>query len=444
MGHGLSFRIRGIPVRIEVTFLLVAVLLGLGARSGALLVTWVLIVTGSVLLHELGHAVAFRWFGQSPSIVLQGMGGLTSAHGALSPRRDLVVSLVGPLTGLLLLGLPALWLGRSSEGLSTTEAALLTDVVWVNLAWSVLNLLPVLPLDGGRVSAALFSLATKGDGLRPAHLVSAVVAAAAGLFAYTQGYVFGALFAGFFLAMNVGQLTAGRNQGLAERLDQGWAAMRTGDVAGGAQAAQGVLADRPSAQVMARATELLAWSRLAGGDAAGARATLARFPSGHSPDPFLLAALDLDASETGAALDHVVAGYQAGGQGPAPHVLADALARSGLAGELTDRLLAPGGPGAAAAARFAVHLHGVGHYAEAVAAGERALASSDDGGRGEIAYNLACSHARAGHGDAALDWLARAGDLGFADTALVDGDPDLDDLRTLDRFRTVRDRLERP
>ena len=47
MGNGLAFRISGIPVRIDPTFLLIVVLLGFGVRSGALLVSWVVIVTDS-------------------------------------------------------------------------------------------------------------------------------------------------------------------------------------------------------------------------------------------------------------------------------------------------------------------------------------------------------------------------------------------------------------
>src|SRR5437588_6396666 len=119
------------------SFLVIVVLLGLGEGSAGRLVAWVVIVTASVLLHELGHAVAFRRYGQQPQILLQGMGGLTSGSGQpLSPRRDVVVSLAGPLTGLLVLGLPAVWLSRTAHGLSPTTHSMLTDVVWVNIAWS--------------------------------------------------------------------------------------------------------------------------------------------------------------------------------------------------------------------------------------------------------------------------------------------------------------------
>ncbi|MGH9224213.1 MAG: TPR end-of-group domain-containing protein [Acidimicrobiales bacterium] len=463
VGNGLAFRIRGIPVRIELSFLLVAVLLGIAARSGGLLVAWVVIVIASVLVHELGHAVAFRLFGQQPTIVLQGMGGATSGSADLTARRDLAVSLAGPLTGVVLLGLPALWLARTSLGLSPTAETIVSDVVWVNVAWSVVNLLPVLPLDGGRVMAALFALATKGEGRRQAHLVSAVVAGVGALYAFSQGYVFGALFAGLFCSMNVSALTSGRDQELRQRLNQGWVGMSQGDTPAGARAAEEVLADRPSAAVIAQATELLAWSRLVGGDAAGAATALTRFPPSFSPDPFLLGAIEMDGGRNGTALDHIVAGYARGRFGPANQALAAALVDAGLDQQLAERLLGPDGPGPAAAGQFATHLHGAGRYEEAMAVGRRALASAgptgaDDqtdgkgdgkgdgrgdgqGDGGQIAYNLACSHARSGQADAALDWLEKAADLGFADASLLDGDPDLDSLRSLPRFAALQKRL---
>ena len=444
MGSGLAFRISGIPVRIDPTFLLIAVLLGFGVRSGALLVSWVLIVTGSVLLHEMGHAFAFRRYGQRPEILLQGMGGLTSATGApLSPGRDVVVSLAGPLTGLVLLGLPALLLARSSEGLSANSETILADMVFVNIAWSVLNLLPVLPLDGGRVSAALFKLFTGGGGQKQAHLLSAVVAGAGALYAASAGYFFGAMFGGFFAFYNISQLSAARNVALQQGLIEGWQALRQGDAAAAEAAAQRALADRPSAEVMAQSMELLAWARLTAGDRAGAEAALARYPHGAAPDPFLLAALEIDAGRSEEALDRLVAAYRQNRPGVAAVAVAHAVARAGLDGALVDRLLAPEGPGADAVAQLAVHLHEAGSYEQAASAGLRAFESGAEG-RGRVAYNLACSHARVGHTDAALDWLERAADTGFADLDLLDGDPDLDGLRSDNRFGLLRARFDRP
>lgn len=442
MGRGLGFRVAGIPVTIDPTFLLVAVMLGLGVRTGGLLVSWVVIVVGSVLLHELGHAFAFRRYGKEPSILLQGMGGLTSAAGELTPARDVVVSLSGPLTGLVLLGLPALYLRQTAHNLSPNWHAVLSDVVFVNLAWSVLNLLPVLPLDGGRVSAALWSLGTKGQGMRQAHLLSAVVAGAGAAYAFASGYLFAALFGGFFCAYNVSRLSAGRNQNLQQQVVGGWHALQADrpDPAAAAAAAEAVLRDRPSALVMTQAQELLAWSRLAAADGAGARHAIERVASGYQIDPFLLAALDLDAGNRTDAVDRLAAGYAIGRFGPGTARAADAAARAELDRAVADRLLAPGGPGPDALAQFAVHLHAAGRYRQSIEAGTRAL----EGGAqnpGRVAYNLACSEARAGDPDAAAGWLERATTAGFADAALLETDPDLSSLRGTARFRALQERL---
>ena len=67
-----------IPIKIEISFFVVAVFLGLSrARDMALLVEWILVVFASILLHEFGHAFAARAFGLSPEIRLYQMGGLT-------------------------------------------------------------------------------------------------------------------------------------------------------------------------------------------------------------------------------------------------------------------------------------------------------------------------------------------------------------------------------
>ena len=75
-----QFRLFGIQVHVDLFFLVLAVLIGgRGIReSPVLLVSWVAIVFASVLLHELGHALSARAFGQQPVISLYGLGGVTA------------------------------------------------------------------------------------------------------------------------------------------------------------------------------------------------------------------------------------------------------------------------------------------------------------------------------------------------------------------------------
>lgn len=439
---GPSFRLAGIPVRIDITFFVIAVMLGLGARTGSLLVAWVVIVFLSVLIHEMGHAIAFRRFGVPPEILLQGTGGLTYGiqEKDLSAAQRITMSLAGPLTGLVLIGLPALWLSRTVENLSPNAHTILSDVVFVNLAWSIVNLLPILPLDGGQVASALLSQRNAEKGWRQAHILSAAVAAAGGLFALTQGYVFGAVYAAFFGGYNLSRLNAARNADLKDVLVDGWRALARGDSEEAAGVAERVLADGPSAAMMVGANELLAWTRLAQEDAAGARTAIERYPPGHTPDPMLLAALELEASRSEEALALLDKAYRARRFGPAAAMVANAVARASLDQALTDRFLAPGGAGPDAAALLAAHLHVAGRYQAAIAVGTRALdAGSAD--QGQLAYNLACSHARSRELDSAFVWLGRAVDLGFTDAALLQRDPDLAALRDDDRYAAVRKRL---
>ena len=98
----LSFRLFGIPVRIEPWFWVILALIGGGLRANdALSMLWVLlfVLAGfiSILVHELGHALTVRKFGLSPAITLIAFGGYASfPAGRLTRKQSFLVTAAGP------------------------------------------------------------------------------------------------------------------------------------------------------------------------------------------------------------------------------------------------------------------------------------------------------------------------------------------------------------
>lgn len=107
----------------------------------------------AVLLHEISHALVARRFGTVvPSITLHFLGGMTAVQGeARSPRQEFWVAVVGPLTSLGVGGVAWVAYRQADQGL---VGLFLFGLAAGNLLIGVLNLVPGLPLDGGRVFKA--------------------------------------------------------------------------------------------------------------------------------------------------------------------------------------------------------------------------------------------------------------------------------------------------
>ena len=120
---------------------------------------WVACSFISILVHELGHGFALKVFGQRSVIVLHGFGGVTISQRrtTLARARSIIVSVAGSLTGLIVLWLPTrayLESSASFEDLLQMPEFVLWGLFFLefqNLWWSIANLLPVRPLDGGNV-----------------------------------------------------------------------------------------------------------------------------------------------------------------------------------------------------------------------------------------------------------------------------------------------------
>lgn len=219
------FEIAGIRIRVSVWFWAAAALLGFGicqqfaaGDQRALLgylVVWAGAVLVSLLVHELGHALAYRFFGQGAHIVVYHFGGLAipetaGRRVALRPIQRLAVSAAGPLAQFALaaavvaalkLGgwfvpFPIVSLGRSLglyEGApleSPLLGALVHFLLSVNIFWPLLNLVPVPPLDGGQIVREGLLAAGVADAHRIAGVIGVGVGGVAAWWGYTSGQTY--------------------------------------------------------------------------------------------------------------------------------------------------------------------------------------------------------------------------------------------------------------
>lgn len=141
-----------VRVRIHPLFFCMALFIGwmnsLSVQGTAL---WVGVIFCSVLLHEYGHAGTALFFGQRPHIELIGFGGVTQRQGPrLKLWQEFFVVLNGPLVGLLL-GTLAYQLLKQMGNHPSLPREILYIAFYVNVFWTVLNLLPIYPLDGGHL-----------------------------------------------------------------------------------------------------------------------------------------------------------------------------------------------------------------------------------------------------------------------------------------------------
>jgi Zn-dependent protease len=160
-------QIGGVDVLVRSSWLIVAVLIsvtlapavdqvepGLGGWKYVAGAAFAVLLYLSVLLHEASHALMAQRYGLPvTSITLHFLGGVTEIDGEPdTPGREFGVSVVGPLTSLVI-GLAIVPLAVLAPDSSLLDLAA-KGLVGANLVVGVLNLVPGLPLDGGRVLRA--------------------------------------------------------------------------------------------------------------------------------------------------------------------------------------------------------------------------------------------------------------------------------------------------
>ena len=188
----LRFELFGFPVSIHWPFWLVCFLLGNGfvMKSAAdfyRVLLWTISIFLSILIHELGHAFVGRKYGAVPVIHLHGLGGLTAFPGKrFSRRQHLAVTAAGPAFSFAL-ALAALLFVSIIPPTSQQDFWRLAGLLSViNLFLTILNLLPILPLDGGQILRNLLGPERR----EVTRWIGVFFAAAAALWAFSINQIF--------------------------------------------------------------------------------------------------------------------------------------------------------------------------------------------------------------------------------------------------------------
>lgn len=208
-GTGLRFRLLGVPITIGPSIVLILAFFGFALGDLFAIVLWVVIGIISIVLHELGHALVARAAGADPEITLAGLGGVTRyMPTGRSGRRGwrLAISLAGPGVGLAIGALAWLLRGIAPSGYPAIAMQIL---LFTSIGWSVFNLLPILPLDGGQALQQLLPGDERTRTVRAAWtgLVTSVLLVAGAVW---LNQIFIAIFGGLFATQNYRIATSAR------------------------------------------------------------------------------------------------------------------------------------------------------------------------------------------------------------------------------------------
>ena len=204
-------KIFGIKLRIHLTFFLLLLFvfasdMKKGFEPALLSVLFVCAIFACVVIHELAHSLVARRFGREPkSITLLPIGGVATIDMMPTrPSQEIAISIVGPATNIVIAILLVLLFGwqivaaahEQHPGFLTTFIA---DLIVANIVLAIFNLIPALPMDGGRVLRSI--LALKFDYLRAtiwAVAVGKVISAFFVIYGFYSGDFWLALI-GFFI-----------------------------------------------------------------------------------------------------------------------------------------------------------------------------------------------------------------------------------------------------
>ncbi len=200
----LRFTLLGFPVTVQWWFWLLLGMLGgafraQGPDEWTRVLVWVGVGFVSIMVHELGHALAARKCGSESTIELHGMGGVTRFSPIGFTKKDnIFVTLSGPAGGFILAAVFWALNVFLAPHVGFVGRMILQTGIVINIIWTILNLLPIFPMDGGQVLYQVLGPQRRGMTAG----IGAGLAILVGVFAFQQGQIFLAILMGFMAFQN--------------------------------------------------------------------------------------------------------------------------------------------------------------------------------------------------------------------------------------------------
>jgi Zn-dependent protease len=164
------FKVFGIQLAVHASFVLLLAYWGYQGwlEGGVLGMAWsvglIVLFFVCVILHELGHSLTAKRYGINvPRIMLLPIGGMAEFDRIpRRPSQELLITAAGPGVNFLLVGvlLPVVWndFFHSESVAAYSPAGVVVQLVYANFIMGVFNLVPVFPMDGGRIFRALLAM----------------------------------------------------------------------------------------------------------------------------------------------------------------------------------------------------------------------------------------------------------------------------------------------
>ncbi|MGA1826319.1 MAG: TPR end-of-group domain-containing protein [bacterium] len=381
-----------------------------------------------------------RAFGYSPRIELCHMGGLTywGDTPSPSPLEKTIVSLAGPVFGLFMGGV--VWYTRSIFlYISGTYGYILfRNLLWVNVGWGALNLLPMLPLDGGGFMEAIFHALTQRSNNPSVYRLSIVISAITTGLALYINWKWAAFIAAYCGFLSYQHLQHESNQKedeiLRPRLTQLWKDLQNNHAEHVVKECEKLIVLAKSDAFRASIVELSAWGYLKMGQVEPANEMIARMPKSYHPSQSLQGRLLFQAGYAREAIPYLQQAFQNHVTGFTIFELSQAFFEIGEYDKATSIFLDNRSceyPKREYIQYMSYKLFRAHYFHHAM---DLSMFSFTLFHCANDAYNVACACSRLNRPEDALVWLKTAIKAGYKDLEHIEADDDLKPIRVLSEY----------